>query len=196
MKRRLGLGVFVAVAASLTAFPLGAAEHEMTMTGCLETTGGGYALATADGRTELSGDADFAKHAGHTVKVTGDHAGTTMTVTKLQHVSPQCDPSKMTAGGGREAGRVGDAAGKGPTADDQGGSKADREATAKIRKAIVDDDSLSTYAQNIKIITRDGKVTLRGAVQSTEEKAAVAAKAEAVLGDAVDNQLTVEPERK
>ena len=42
----------------------------------------------------------------------------------------------------------------------------------------------------------DGRVTLRGPVRSSEEKAAVAAKAEAALGAAVDNQLTVEPEKR
>ena len=81
----------------------------------------------------------------------------------------------------------------GPTAQDQGNKKADREMTAKIRKAVVEDDSLSVSAHNVKIITRDGKVTLRGRVRSNEEKAAVAAIAQSVAGDAVDNQLTVKP---
>ena len=200
MNQRLQFGLSLAAALTLTGLAqgLGAAEHEMTMTGCLESTGGGYALATADGKTELTGDADFAKHDGHTVKVTGAHTGTMMTVAKLEHVSPQCDASKMTAAGKTQAGaadeeRARATGAKGPTAEDQGGNKADRETTAKIRKAIVDDDSFSAYAKNVKIITSEGKVTLRGPVRSTEEKAAVAAKAEAVLGDSVDNQLTVDP---
>ena len=79
------------------------------------------------------------------------------------------------------------------TATDQGGSAPDRELTAKIRKAIVDDDALSTNAQNVKIITRDGAVTLRGPVKSPEEKAAVASKAQQVAGvKRVDNQLEIE----
>lgn len=79
------------------------------------------------------------------------------------------------------------------TPTDQGGSPADRDVTAKIRKAIVDDDHLSTNAQNIKIVTRDGAVTLRGPVKSSEEKAAVAAKAQQVAGvKRVDNQLEIE----
>ena len=79
------------------------------------------------------------------------------------------------------------------TPTDQGGSAPDRELTAKIRKAIVDDDALSTNAQNVKIITRDGAVTLRGPVKSPEEKAAVAAKAQQVAGvKRVDNQLEIE----
>jgi osmotically-inducible protein OsmY len=78
------------------------------------------------------------------------------------------------------------------TPPDQGGSAADRELTANIRKAIVDDDNLSTYAHNVKIITRDGAVTLRGPVKSAEEKQAVAAKAQQVAGvKRVDNQLDI-----
>jgi osmotically-inducible protein OsmY len=78
---------------------------------------------------------------------------------------------------------------------DQGGSAADRDTTAKIRRALVDDDHLSTNAQNIKIITRDGAVTLRGPVKSVEEKQAVAAKAQQVAGvKRVDNQLEIERE--
>jgi hyperosmotically inducible periplasmic protein len=76
---------------------------------------------------------------------------------------------------------------------DQGGSAADRELTAAIRKAIVDDDALSTNAHNVKIVTVGGVVTLRGPVKSPAEKAAVAAKAERTQGvKRVDNQLEVE----
>ena len=76
---------------------------------------------------------------------------------------------------------------------DQGGSAADRELTAAIRKAIVDDDALSTNAHNVKIVSVGGVVTLRGPVKSPAEKAAVAAKAERTQGvKRVDNQLEVE----
>ena len=79
------------------------------------------------------------------------------------------------------------------TPTDQGGSAADRELTANIRKAIVDDDNLSMNAKNVKIVTRDGQVTLRGPVKSTEEKAAIEAKATQVAGvKRVDNQLEIE----
>ena len=79
------------------------------------------------------------------------------------------------------------------TPGDQGGSAGDRELTANIRKAIVDDDSLSTYAHNVKIITNDGVVTLRGPVESEKEKATIVAKAQHVPGvKRVDNQLEVE----
>jgi hyperosmotically inducible protein len=83
-----------------------------------------------------------------------------------------------------------------PTADQQKMNPADRAITQKIRKAIHDDDSLSTYAHNIKIITQDGKVTLRGPVRSEDEKNSLRAKAVAVAGeDNVTNQLEIAPSK-
>jgi len=73
---------------------------------------------------------------------------------------------------------------------------ADREITQKIRKAIHQDKSLSTYAHNIKIVTQDGKVTLRGPVRSDEEKANLQAKAIAVAGDGnVTNDVEIAPSK-
>src|ERR1700746_3612515 len=83
------------------------------------------------------------------------------------------------------------------TADQQSMNKQDRELTQQIRKAIVDDKSLSTYAHNVKIISQNGTVTLRGPVRSEDEKAAVEAKAKAVAGvTAVNNELTVAPKKQ
>ena len=76
------------------------------------------------------------------------------------------------------------------TPGDQGGSAADREITAAVRRAIVGDDSLSTNAHNVKIITSSGVVTLRGPVASEKEKMAVVTKAQQVAGvRKIDNQL-------
>jgi len=62
-----------------------------------------------------------------------------------------------------------------------------------IRKAVVDNDSLSTNAHNVKIITVDGAVTLRGPVKTAEEKATVEALAQKASGvKSVDNQLEVD----
>jgi hyperosmotically inducible protein len=69
-----------------------------------------------------------------------------------------------------------------PTADQQKINPSDRAITQKIRKAVHDDTSLSTYAHNIKIIAQDGKVTLRGLVRSEDEKRNLQAKAVAVAG--------------
>ncbi len=59
------------------------------------------------------------------------------------------------------------------------------------------DKSLSTYAHNVKIISQNGTVTLRGPVRSEDEKAAIEAKAKAVAGvTAVNNELTVAPKKE
>ena len=79
-----------------------------------------------------------------------------------------------------------------PTPLDQGQSESDVRITAEIRRAIMDDSSMSVNAQNCKVITKNGLVTLRGPVASQAEKDAIAAKAKAVAGvTGVDNQLEV-----
>ena len=83
-----------------------------------------------------------------------------------------------------------------PTADQQKENQSDREMTRQIRKSIAQDKSLSTYAHNVKIISQDGMVTLRGPVRSDEEKTAVEAKAADVAGkDKVTSQLEVKPKQ-
>ena len=79
------------------------------------------------------------------------------------------------------------------TADQQSESSSDRMVTKKIRQALMADKSLSMYGHNIKIITRDGSVTLKGPVHSDEEKQSIASKAAEVVGspDKVINQLSV-----
>ncbi|MGD0425202.1 MAG: BON domain-containing protein [Candidatus Acidiferrales bacterium] len=80
------------------------------------------------------------------------------------------------------------------TADQQKMNPADRNITKQIRSAIYQDHTLSTYAHNIKVITRDGKVTLKGPVRTEDEKAGIAAKAAAVVGaENVRNRLEVTP---
>jgi osmotically-inducible protein OsmY len=81
-----------------------------------------------------------------------------------------------------------------PSADQQKMNPADRAITQKIRKAIHEDKGLSTYAHNIKVITQDGKVTLRGPVRSEDEKSNLQAKVAEIAGqDNVTNQLEVAP---
>jgi hyperosmotically inducible periplasmic protein len=87
---------------------------------------------------------------------------------------------------------VRDRGGETKTPGDQSESEADRTITQNIRKALTADDSLSTNAKNVKIISNDGVVTLRGPVNSQKEKADVEAKAKQVAGVRnVDNQLEV-----
>src|SRR4030095_234397 len=79
------------------------------------------------------------------------------------------------------------------TPGDQGQTADDVKITQQIRKALViGPGDYSVSAKNIKIITENGKVTLRGPVNSQVEKAAIAAVANGVAGEAkVDNQLEV-----
>jgi osmotically-inducible protein OsmY len=78
------------------------------------------------------------------------------------------------------------------TADSQSNASADRVTTAKVRKAIVADKNLSTYAHNVKIITNNGQVTLKGPVKSEEEKQQIVSDASAVVSpENVTNQLTL-----
>lgn len=78
------------------------------------------------------------------------------------------------------------------TADNQPNASSDRHTTAQIRKAIVHDKNLSTYAHNVKIITSSGAVTLKGPVKSDDEKQQVAADAATVVSaDKITNELTV-----
>jgi osmotically-inducible protein OsmY len=78
------------------------------------------------------------------------------------------------------------------TADQQKENASDRDLAKKIRRAIVEDKNLSSYAHNVKVIARDGTVTLKGPVHSQEEKSAVAAKAAEIAGrDNVKNEISV-----
>jgi osmotically-inducible protein OsmY len=75
---------------------------------------------------------------------------------------------------------------------DQGNSQADLDITQRIRKAVMKDDSLSFTAKNVKIITRDGKVMLRGTVSTNEERLAIETAAKSAAGAAnVQSELEV-----
>ena len=75
-------------------------------------------------------------------------------------------------------------------------NSSDRTITQKIRRSIHQDTSLSTYAHNIKVITQDGKVTLRRPVRSEDEKSNLQAKAVAVAGEEnVTNLLEIAPSK-
>ena len=85
-----------------------------------------------------------------------------------------------------------DAAGHEVTPLDQSHDESDVELTRSIRKSLVDDDTLGTNAQNVKVITVDGKVTLRGPVASADEQARIVAIANGAAGpDRVVNELEV-----
>jgi hyperosmotically inducible periplasmic protein len=80
------------------------------------------------------------------------------------------------------------------TADQQSNNKADLELVRKIRQEITQEKTLSTYARNVKIITRDGMAVLRGPVKSEDEKMAIEAIAKRVAGDSkVESHLEIAP---
>ena len=84
-----------------------------------------------------------------------------------------------------------------PTADQAKNNLSDREVMRQIRRAVVSDKSLSTYGHNVKIISRHGKVTLKGPVKSDDEKQTVEQYARKVAGDEnVTNELTVKTEQR
>lgn len=73
---------------------------------------------------------------------------------------------------------------------DQSETEEDRRITQKVRQALMSDDSLSTNAKNIKVITVRGVVTLRGPVGNSQEKDVIVRKVKSVQGvNKVDNQL-------
>lgn len=78
------------------------------------------------------------------------------------------------------------------TADQQGLGKSDTEITRLIRRAVVDHDELSVYAHNVKIITTDGYVTLKGPVRTAAEVATIQKIATSFVGKAnVKNEMSV-----
>ena len=81
-----------------------------------------------------------------------------------------------------------------PTADQQKENASDRHLTQQIRRAIINDKSLSSEAHNVKIITQNGAVTLKGPVKSEEEKQAIESKASQIAGGRkVTSELQVAP---
>jgi hyperosmotically inducible protein len=99
--------------------------------------------------------------------------------------APKADNSKVNTRD-REKGAV--------TADQQKNDVSDREITQKIRQSLMRDKALSMYAHNVKVVARDGQVTLKGPVRSDAEKQTVEAKAIEVVGAGhVVNELSVAP---
>jgi len=80
------------------------------------------------------------------------------------------------------------------TADQQKDNASDRDLTQRIRRALMQDKTLSTYAHNVKVVAQGGQVTLKGPVRTEDEKRTVEAKATEVAGAGhVTNQMSVAP---
>lgn len=85
-----------------------------------------------------------------------------------------------------------DRSGETKTSGDQSNSSADLQTTQAIRQALMKDGELSTTAKNIKVITANGHVTLRGPVKTAQEKTKIDQLAKSAAGGAqIDNQLDV-----
>jgi hyperosmotically inducible periplasmic protein len=111
------------------------------------------------------------------------HFGLTVIFCISAAISSAQSPNAGTPKPDNTATNKGDQKSGAVTADKQKANPEDRALTQKIRRSIMADKSLSTYAHNIKIISQNGAVTLKGPVQSDDEKKAVVAKAVAVAGD-------------
>jgi osmotically-inducible protein OsmY len=80
------------------------------------------------------------------------------------------------------------------TADAQKNDKSDLQITRQIRKGVIADKSLSTYAHNVKIVSLNGTVTLNGVVRTEEDKDSVARIAAQVVGeDHIVNKIKIAP---
>ena len=85
-----------------------------------------------------------------------------------------------------------DRSGETKTSGDQSNSSADLKTTQAIRQALMKDGELSMTAKNIKVITANGRVTLRGPVKTAQEKTKIDQLAKSASGGAqIDNQLDV-----
>ena len=85
-----------------------------------------------------------------------------------------------------------DRSGETKTSGDQSNNSADLKITQAIRQALMKDGELSTTAKNIKVITENGQVTLRGPVKNVQEKARVDQLAKSAAGGArIVDQLDV-----
>jgi hyperosmotically inducible protein len=107
-------------------------------------------------------------------------------MTQQEPSNPQSNPAPDNSARNKD---------QGDTAENQGRSPEDREIARKIRKSIMDDKTLSTYGKNVKIVVRDGAVTLKGPVYTQNEKKQIGDLAAQAAGgdDKVTNQLTVKP---
>ena len=85
-----------------------------------------------------------------------------------------------------------------PTADQQKENKSDRELAREVRRALVKDKSISTYAHNVKVVAQGGTVTLKGPVHSEQEKQAVESKAAQAAGgsDRVKSEIEISGDSK
>jgi osmotically-inducible protein OsmY len=122
----------------------------------------------------------------------------------VQHASAQSSadsdkaspsPAPATAPDNTKSNKV-DHSNSAATADAQTNKSSDIDLTKRIRKSVLADKAMSTYAHNVKIVAVNGRVTLNGVVRSEQEKSAIEMKAAAVAGENnVINDLKIAPNK-
>jgi hypothetical protein len=141
-----------------------------------------FTLINESGRhVSVAGIPKLKKHIDQVVGIEGTSSsdGRVFLAVVVKRLSPTCAPREERSG---EA-----------TADQQGNNPADRRVAQLIRQALVADKTLSIFAQNVKVISRGGVVTLKGFVKSGSEKDAVEEKARAIAGaEQVRSELSTE----
>lgn len=165
----------------LSAMALGGCERQDNNTGANGTNSSGTGT-TGTGTNRTNGTTGTTTSPGST---TGTTAGTRTNPSTV----PPGTPNPDAANTGRNA-RDRDMTN--PTPPDQAENESDRKVTAEVRRAIMADSTMSMNAQNCKIITKGGMVTLRGPVNTQAEKDAIETKAKAATGvTSVVNELEV-----
>jgi len=219
--RHLGillLGSIAIAACASNNTPPAASSDTVAQATSQPNTGPDYAPAASDGVATASADTTRAHNATQPAPVLNAPSGTTAAGTSAanSNVAPNRDgawatgsdtnsgadrttgnaaaaPADRTAQTDADNSRVNkrDKNDASLTPMDQGGSEADRKMTQQIRQEVMKDKSLSFTAKNVKIITINGRVTLRGPVKSEAERTAVEAAARRVAGGggSVDSQL-------
>jgi hypothetical protein len=199
MKKYLGILAAGALAAACASNdnPPPASAATVEQASSTPTNGPGFAPVADDGTASSPADAHSAANTAPTQKPTNGFTGADSQAanTPAQPVSNAAAlPAQDSTAGAPDNSRVNarDRSGKTLTPMDQGPSEGDRKITQQIRQAVVKDGSLSFTAKNVKIITINSKVTLRGPVKSEAERSSIEAAAKNVAGVAqVDNQLEI-----
>ncbi len=115
------------------------------------------------------------------------------TLVAAQNPSPSSDSANSPQTAAPDNTRANrDVANRDRSADKQSNAQSDIDLTARIRRSVMDDKSLSTNGHNVKIVAENGTVTLSGVVPSDAEKTAIEKKAASVAGkDRVTNNIRV-----
>ncbi len=177
------LGALTACGSQNNPPPASAASVEQATT--TPATGPSFAPSTTDGTASAASDSQpgVKPASGFTGPDSPPPNSATAPAPDNVAATPTEPSSKPTLAPDNSRVNARDRSGQTLTPTDQGSSESDRKITQHVRQAVVKDSSLSFTAKNVKIITINGKVTLRGPVKSDAEKATIEAAARSVAGD-------------